>query len=88
MIILRSLLLLSFIATCLNARSQEMIADSSWRIPDNLAETSGLSLFGMNLLSHNDSSHPNLLIEMNRKGGFVRTLTVEQSKNVDWEELC
>ncbi|HCA83794.1 MAG TPA: hypothetical protein DEP18_08395, partial [Flavobacteriales bacterium] len=32
--------------------------------------------------------HPNLLIEMNRKGGFVRTLTVEQSKNVDWEELC
>lgn len=88
MIFLRSLILLTFIATCLNARSQEMIPDSSWRIPDNLAETSGLSLFGMNLLSHNDSSHPNLLIEMNRKGGFVRTLTVEQSKNVDWEELC
>lgn len=77
---------------CMNAgfvaKAQQLDPDSTWSLPDNLRETSGISFIGTNIISHNDSGHPNLLIETTSEGAFVKTYTIENAKNVDWEELC
>ncbi|MBX7093114.1 MAG: hypothetical protein K1X56_00210 [Flavobacteriales bacterium] len=69
-------------------QAQQLEPDSTYSIPDNLKETSGLAHFGPHFISINDSGNPNLVIEMDHQGKFVKTYTIEKSKNSDWEDIC
>jgi hypothetical protein len=67
--------------------AQVMTADSSFVLPESLAENSGITVFGKNFLFINDSSHPNLVFEITKNGKWVKSYTIDLAENNDWEEI-
>ena len=58
-------------------------------LEDTLAESSGLLVFGEELLSHNDSGNANALYRVNPSSGEVtQSLTIGTTSNTDWEDLA
>lgn len=54
----------------------------------NVNETSGLLYINNTLITHNDSANTNQLFEIDiATGNVIRTVTITNATNVDWEDL-
>jgi hypothetical protein len=81
-------LLLSIFATSL-LWGQTLPLSSFGNLPASLNETSGLATNGPgSIWTHNDSGGANKLYEVDTLGNILRTLTITNASNVDWEELA
>jgi len=59
------------------------------KLPSILYESSGLVIASPNKLwSHNDSGNENKLYCFNSSGNLLRSLTISNATNVDWEDLA
>lgn len=58
------------------------------KLPSELEETSGLELFGDNLLTLNDSGDKAVLYEFTKEGELVKSIRFYNLKNKDWEDLA
>ena len=58
------------------------------KLPSELEETSGLELFGDNLLTLNDSGDKAVLYEFTKEGELVKSIRFYDLKNKDWEDLA
>ena len=93
----RAFVLLVFLFLCHASQSQskypilgfEKIEEVS-ELPAELTENSGLvSRTGQGtLIGHNDSGGKPVLYEFNKQGQMIRTITVADGKNKDWEDLA
>jgi hypothetical protein len=60
-----------------------------FRLPSILMESSGIIMTSPGKLwSHNDSGNENKLYCFDLSGSLIRTITVSNSSNVDWEDLA
>jgi len=58
-------------------------------LQDSLRETSGLVYFNQKLITHNDSGGEPALYEIDSTSGkIIRTVTIGNATNVDWEDIC
>lgn len=59
------------------------------RIPDVLIESSGLAISGVNRIwSHEDSGNTNEIYCFDTTGNLLRTLTIGNVENIDWEDMA
>lgn len=59
------------------------------RLPKELIESSGIAIEGNNRIwSHEDSGNTNELYCFDSTGALLCTLTIENAKNIDWEDLA
>ncbi len=57
-------------------------------LPNKIYETSGLELFqNKYLISHNDGGNKSDIYVLNLKGELIKTIDIDEAKNVDWEDL-
>lgn len=69
---------------------QAQITDFSekFTLPNELEETSGLLFIGNRIISHNDSGDGAKLYELDSiNGNIVRTITISNAANIDWEDI-
>ncbi|AOW19565.1 hypothetical protein [Urechidicola croceus] len=60
-----------------------------FNLPELLSETSGLEFFNNKFISHNDSGGQPVLYELDSVyGSIVRTVTILNAKNTDWEDIA
>lgn len=58
-------------------------------LQDSLKETSGLIYLNQKLITHNDSGGEPDLYEIDTiSGEIIRTVTISNATNVDWEDIC
>ena len=82
-IILSTLILGSF-----NAIAQITNIEVKFTLPAILSESSGAFFFNNKLISHNDSGNENRLYELDTISGTItRTVTIDNTINVDWEDI-
>jgi len=66
----------------------QLVARPVVRLPYQLRESSGLVAIEPNTIwSHNDSGNTNQLFRIDTLGNILRTITVENVQNIDWEDL-
>lgn len=83
--ILFPLLLLSW----LPGFSQNLSLNLVGRLPNELSETSGLTITPSGKIwSHNDSGNDPNLYEISGGGSILRTIHIENTNNTDWEDLA
>lgn len=59
------------------------------RLPFQLRESSGISVSNSNQIwSHNDSGNTNQLFSFDTLGTLLRTVTIQNAENIDWEDLA
>lgn len=59
------------------------------RLTADLVETSGIVVYGPNRIwSHNDKGNTNQLFLIDTTGAIIRTITVTNAQNIDWEDLA
>ena len=59
------------------------------KLPSELEETSGLIVSNSNIFwSHGDSGNPNKLYQFDSTGSILKSLTISNVKNNDWEDLA
>lgn len=69
--------------------SQNLSLNLSGILPNDLKETSGLTITPAGKLwSNNDSGNAPNLYEVNSGGGLLRTLHIANTDNTDWEDLA
>lgn len=57
-------------------------------LPEVLSETSGVEITGSNeVWSHNDSGHPEEIYMCDTLGNLLKTLTINNATNRDWEDM-
>ena len=54
----------------------------------DLIETSGLEVYGENLITHNDSGDKSKLYVFNPKGKLIKSVRFHDIKNKDWEDIA
>jgi len=70
-------------------RSQTITLRPIVRLPQEIKESSGLVVTGPNSLwSHNDAGNSNQLFCFDTTGNLIRTLTITNVENIDWEDLA
>ena len=58
-------------------------------LPDKMAETSGLVLYDSKyLITHNDGGNKAELFVLSLEGQHLKTIEIEDTKNVDWEDIA
>jgi hypothetical protein len=59
------------------------------QLPVNLVESSGVVISGPNIIwSHNDKGNTNQLFLVDTTGALLKTITVSNAQNTDWEDLA
>jgi hypothetical protein len=59
------------------------------KLPSDLYESSGLVICSPNKLwSHNDSGNDNKIFCFNTSGAMLRTISISNALNIDWEDLA
>lgn len=57
-------------------------------VPEPAIETSGLIFLNGKIITHNDSDGGNFLFEIDSlSGDIIRTITIENASNTDWEDI-
>lgn len=83
---------LSFLITILcicNTFGQSIAISDVANLPTTVNETSGLIYFNDQLVTHNDSGNAPELYEISSTDGTViRTVTISNATNVDWEDIA
>lgn len=83
-----SCIYLLLLGASLPLSAQTLPLTSLTNLPGTLDESSGMALDGSNSIwTHNDSGGQNALYEVDTLGNLLRTLTISNATNVDWEEL-
>ena len=83
-----TLTVLFFVST-LSAFSQISNLEEKFFLPPLLYESSGVIFFNNKLISHNDSGNENKLYEIDTiSGEVVRTITIDNANNIDWEDIA
>ena len=54
----------------------------------DLIETSGLEVYGVNLITHNDSGDKPKLYIFNPRGKLIKSVRFHDIKNKDWEDIA
>jgi hypothetical protein len=61
---------------------------STYKLPKELKEISGLAIFNDSLLiAHNDSGNEPTIYFLTKKGKIVHTCTINNTTNTDWEDI-
>lgn len=69
--------------------AQQVESELVGSMPDELFETSGLLFLDDKLISHNDSGNDAILYEMDINSlEILRTVTITNASNVDWEDIA
>lgn len=72
----------------LNSLAKDLRITKIADLPNKLYETSGLALFDFNyLITHNDGGNKSEIYVLNLKGELIKTIDVDEAKNIDWEDL-
>jgi hypothetical protein len=59
------------------------------RLPNILTESSGIAIEGSNRIwSHEDSGNANQIYCFDTTGALLRTLTISNASNIDWEDMA
>lgn len=58
------------------------------KLDKDLVETSGLEIYGENLITHNDSGDKANLYVFNPKGRLIKSVRFHDIKNKDWEDIA
>lgn len=86
--LIRLFLLLPLLLTC-TAFAQNVVLQQLTPLPAGLSESSGLAVSGPQLIwSHNDSGGDPALLAFDTNGTLLRTLTLSNATNIDWEDLA
>lgn len=86
---LKPLYLLHLLALAIGAEAQTLTTTFIAQLPPVVNETSGLALLDGQLLTHNDSGNPpELYLISPASGSLVRTISVTNAVNNDWEDLA
>jgi hypothetical protein len=81
-----SILLILF--ACFNSIAQIKNINAKYDLPNLVEETSGLLFFNGKLITHNDSGGLANLYELDTiTGNIVRTISISNATNVDWEDI-
>lgn len=57
-------------------------------LPDEVKETSGLLFYNSKIITHNDSGDSSNLYEIDTiSGNVVRTISISNASNIDWEDI-
>lgn len=80
-----------FILTCtvFQTKANDIQVSKIANLPQKLYETSGLAIFDNKyLVTHNDGGNKSEVYILNFKGELVKTIDVDEAKNIDWEDLA
>jgi hypothetical protein len=70
------------------AKAQLSNISEAFALPLSLSESSGIIYFNNNLVTHNDSGGANELYEIDLSSELVvRTVTISNATNIDWEDI-
>jgi hypothetical protein len=87
----RPLFYLALLFAFTNTYSQNQIRNfkEKFELPEKVKETSGLLFFDGKIITHNDSGDAANLYEIDSLSGtIVRTVSISNATNVDWEDLA
>ncbi len=71
------------------SNGQENFLTEKFTLPEAIKETSGLVFYNNRVITHNDSGNqPNLYEIDTLSGNIVRTITLNNVTNVDWEDIA
>ncbi len=71
------------------AQNQMSNFKEKFELPIEVKETSGLLFLDGNIITHNDSGDaPNLYEIDSLSGAILRTVTISNATNIDWEDLA
>lgn len=74
---------------CAKAISQNVTLRLIHSLPSSIPESSGITTLNNNSVwSHNDATNPNELYELDTLGNLLRTISITNAVNTDWEEVC
>jgi len=74
--------------SCFFIQAQIENITEKYDLPDTISETSGLLFFNGKLITHNDSGDAANLYELDTiSGNILRTITINNATNVDWEDI-
>ena len=69
--------------------ASEIVVTKIADLPKGLYETSGLAIFNRKyLVTHNDGGNKTEVYILNFKGQLLKTIEVDEAKNIDWEDLA
>jgi hypothetical protein len=82
-----ALVMLNF--QCALTQNQVNNFKEKFELPDEVKETSGLLFLDGKIITHNDSGDaPNLYEIDSLSGAILRTVTISNATNIDWEDLA
>ena len=74
--------------SCITLQAQIENISEKYELPNTVSETSGLLFFNGKLITHNDSGDAANLYELDTiSGNIIRTITITNATNVDWEDI-
>lgn len=74
-----------FVANICSA--QRIHPEYTYELPGLLRESSGLQFYNSNFITHNDGDNESILFIIDKKGELKKCLKLNETKNVDWEDL-
>jgi len=84
----KSLLILTFILTLAFTSFGQLKLYKMAKLPKKLHETSGIVFYDNKyILSINDSGNKSEIYVLDKKGTFIKTINVVDTKNYDWEDM-
>ena len=89
MVLQRFLIITLFIFKLTYTHSQISNFKEKFELPNEVKETSGLLFLDGKIISHNDSGgSPNLYEIDSLSGNIIRTISISNATNIDWEDLA
>jgi hypothetical protein len=74
--------------SCFALQAQIENITEKYDLPSSISETSGLLFFNGKLITHNDSGDAANLYELDTiTGNILRTITINNATNIDWEDI-
>ncbi|AXP81302.1 hypothetical protein CJ739_2222 [Mariniflexile rhizosphaerae] len=71
------------------SKAQTVVTSDKFNLPETVEETSGLIYYDNKLITHNDSGNAAELYEIDTSNGsIVRTVSITNATNVDWEDIA
>ena len=83
------LIVLTFATNLVSAQTQISNFKTQFKLPEKVKETSGLLFLNGKIITYNDSGNEPNLYEINSlSGDLLRTISVSNATNIDWEDLA
>lgn len=82
-----NLVLFIFLFAVFENSAQRIHPEYTYELPELLRESSGLEFYNSNFITHNDGDNESILFVIDKKGELKKYLKLNETKNVDWEDL-